>query len=240
MDLEKEVDAFDTDEIGGEYLADSTNYGWGFGLGAMRRDGELDKMDSNIEAKILTQLIPWLEDENHSWDLGGWNDPEDYDMQSVWWQMGKILEEHFNDFPRYLVLLLTKAVTELCPKVTPLVAERSEIREERIKARGACNSSAVAEKISQRTDELFALKVEQYSEIREEVNVMEATETFQATGMNRFVHGSPEHRAAFQMEIDHVNLRLVDLNEEIKRLSDYAEHLEQQGISYEETTADSE
>ena len=69
---------------------------------------------------------------------------------------------------------------------------------------------------------------------------MEATETLQATGMNRFVHGSPEHRAAFQMEIDHVNLRLVDLNEEIKRLSDYAEHLENQALSYEETVADSE
>ena len=66
MDLEKEVDAFDTDEIGGEYLADSTNHGWGFELGAMRRDGELEKMDSNIEIKILSQLIPWLEDENHS------------------------------------------------------------------------------------------------------------------------------------------------------------------------------
>lgn len=248
MSNEEQPCWFDVEIVDGELSQDSTNYGWGFELAVMRRDHELTISSMVASCEVADLTTAWLS-RNRSWDFGENNRPPDPDVyeelerheESVWWQMATELDERFETFPEYIATLITTAVLELAEKAMAPIRTIKEVREEAGNGRMRClsNPEKIEDELNQRADELFALKVQEYQETGEEVNHMD-NQTLDKTGMSRFKHGTPEHRAAYVIEYDNANLRLEALQEEILNLTKWMNHLAVMGDEYDLITHENE
>ena len=239
---------FDVEIVDGELSQDSTNHGWGFELAALRREDELRISTMAASCAVADLTMAWLSDDR-SWDFFEQNEPPDPDVyedeerheESVWWQMATELDKRFTTFPEYITALITTAVLELAEKAVVPIKAISGIEKEMRHTRKMCRSNPeeVKDELNQRVDELFALKVQEYHETGEEVNDMD-TQTLEKTGMSRFKHGTPEHRAAYAVEYDNATVRMGELQEEILNLTKWMDHLETMGDEYDLITHENE
>ena len=63
-----EQDAFDIETVGGEPLSDSTNHGWGFELGVMKRETELNRKWAECMSELRGEVKLLIEERTGEYD----------------------------------------------------------------------------------------------------------------------------------------------------------------------------